>query len=262
MPAEAKPLFRPDILRTHLAPFQLPARVEAQRDKLRQWASLVASPRADHLKETELLPDFLTDFFQGLLGYRGPAESPERYTLSREKHVVVAGKYADAVLGDFQPGQQRFVVVVEGKGPRDPLERPHAGRPMSAVDQAYRYAINLPCDWIIVTSKRQTRLYYKGADHWTYERFDTDKLANDDAALRRFVFLLGAERVLPERGPCHLDTLRAASDQIGRELTREYYKRYASMRREKFPRARALLGHAPSRSSASPYARRRTFVWL
>jgi hypothetical protein len=234
MPAEAKPLFRPDILRTYLAPFALPARVEALRDKLRQWADLLGSARADHLKETELLPDFLTDFFQGLLGYQGPAESPNRYTLSREKHVVVAGKYADAVLGDFQPGQQRFVVVVEGKGPRDPLERPHAGRAMSAVDQAYRYAINLPCDWIIVTSMRQTRLYYKGADQWTYERFDTDKLATDDAALRRFVFLLGAERVLLERGPCHLDTLRAASHQIGRELTREYYERYANMRREAF----------------------------
>jgi hypothetical protein len=29
---------------------------------------------------------------------------------------------------------------------------------MSAVDQAYRYAINFPCDWIIVTSMRKTRL--------------------------------------------------------------------------------------------------------
>lgn len=26
------------------------------------------------------------------------------------------------------------------------------------------YAINLPCDWIIVPSMRQTRLYFKGRD--------------------------------------------------------------------------------------------------
>ena len=55
---------------------------------------------------------------------------------------------------------------------KDPLDRPFAGRRMSAVDQGYRYAINLPCDWIIVTSIRQTRLYYKGADQHTFERFE------------------------------------------------------------------------------------------
>ena len=86
------------------------------------------------------------------------------------------GKFADAVLGDFN-GQQRYIVAVEGKGPRDPLDRPYAGRRMSAVDQGYRYAINLPCDWIIVTSIRQTRLYHKGSDQQTYERFDTEQLA-------------------------------------------------------------------------------------
>jgi len=72
---------------------------------------------------------------------------------------------------------------------------------MSAVDQGYRYAINLPCDWIIVTSIRQTRLYYKGADQKTYERFETERLAAEDALLKRFLFLLaaglwGAYRVL------------------------------------------------------------------
>jgi hypothetical protein len=33
-------------------------------------------------------------------------------------------------------------------------------RRMSAVDQAYRYAINLPCDEIIVTSMRRKRAAY------------------------------------------------------------------------------------------------------
>src|SRR2546422_8122772 len=79
--------------------------------------------------------------------------------------------------------KNQFIVALEGKGARDPLDRPFAGRRMSAVDQAYRYAINLPCDWIIVTSMRETRLYYKSADQLTYERFETDKLANDVAAL-------------------------------------------------------------------------------
>jgi hypothetical protein len=130
MPVEAKPLFRPDVLRTHLSAFPLPAVDSA---KLTHWASEISSGRVDRFGEQEILPHFLADFFVGLLGYTGPA-GQERYTIGFERFVEVDGKYADAVLGDFN-GQQRYVVAVEGKGPRDPLDRPYAGRRMSAVDQ-------------------------------------------------------------------------------------------------------------------------------
>ena len=69
MPAEAKPLFRPDVLRAHLAAFSLPASVDASRPKLAHWADLLSSDNARALKEQEILPDFLTDFFCELLGY-------------------------------------------------------------------------------------------------------------------------------------------------------------------------------------------------
>jgi len=48
------------------------------------------------------------------------------------------------VLHRFQKDKEQFVAAVERKVARDPLDRPFAGRRMSAVDQAYRYAINLP----------------------------------------------------------------------------------------------------------------------
>jgi hypothetical protein len=233
LPVEAKPLFRPDVLRSHVAAFELPDHVAAYRPKLAQWADLLSSSRIDSLKEQEILPDFLTAFFNGLLGYSGPAEGGDRYTLSRERHVEVDGKFADAVLGQFN-GSPKFVVAVEGKGPKDPLDRTYAGRKMSAVDQGYKYAINLPCDWIIVTSIRQTRLYHKGSDQQTYERFDTEELAGHDAALRRFVFLLGAERVVPADGQCHFYSLLAESEKVGRDLTKEFYVRYADMRQDAF----------------------------
>ena len=133
-------------------------------------------------------------------------------------------------------GTDKFIVALEGKGPKDPLDRPFAGRRMSAVDQGYRYAINLPCDWIIVTSIRQTRLYCKGTDQQTYERFDTEQLAESDALLKRFVFLLGAARVVPETGRCHFYELLAESERVGKELTKEFYLRYADMRQDAFQR--------------------------
>ncbi len=233
LPVEAKPLFRPDVIRSHLAAFSLPDCIEPLRRQLADWASLLDTGRAKNFKEQELLPDFLTLYFYGVLGYTGPADNPNRYTISREHHVQVDGKFADAVLGEFN-GTPKYAVALEGKGPKDPLDRPFGGRRMSAVDQAYRYAINLPCDWVIVTSIRQIRLYYKGCDQYTYELFDTERLADDENHLKRFVFLLGAERVVPSAGPCHLDSLWGESEKVGRELTKEFYLRYADMRQDAF----------------------------
>ena len=229
MAVESKPLFHPEVLRQQVRAFDLPEQTDAWQPKLQHWADLIASGRADHLKETALLPDSLTDIFCGLLGYTGPAATADTYTLSRERHVEVDGKFADAVLGRFQKDTAQFTAVVEGKGTRDPLDRPFAGRRMSAVDQAYRYAINLPCDWIIVTSMRETRLYYKGAHQQAYERFETVRLAADEALLKRFVFLLGAERVVPLHRECHLYELLRASETVGRTLTNQFYALYAGI---------------------------------
>jgi Eco57I restriction-modification methylase/Putative RNA methylase family UPF0020 len=240
MPVEAKPLFRPDVLRSHLSGFQLPAIDSA---KLNHWASEITSGRVDRFGEQEILPHFLNDFFIGILGYSGPA-GQDRYTIGFERYVEVEGEYADAVLGDFN-GQQRFVVAVEGKGPRDPLDRPYAGRRMSAVDQGYRYAINLPCDWIIVTSIRQIRLYHKGSDQQTYELFDTEQLAVNEAALRRFLFLLGSDRVVPASGECHFYDLLTESEQVGRELTKVFYVNYANMRQDAFEQLSADNSEVP-----------------
>jgi hypothetical protein len=46
-----------------------PEQSSAWQPKLLHWADLITSGRADALKESELLPDFLTDIFGGLLGY-------------------------------------------------------------------------------------------------------------------------------------------------------------------------------------------------
>ena len=256
MPVEAKPLFRPDVLRPHLQAFVWPTNLAESKASLARWAGMLATGRADKFKEQELLPDFLTDVFCQVLGYMRPVDNPERFTISPEKHVPIDGKYADAVLGNFYGGSRQtsstseqspdqFVVALEGKGPLDPLDRPFAGRKMSAVDQGYRYAINLPCDWIIVTSMRQTRLYFKGADQHTYERFDTEKLAADDALLKKFLFLLGADRVVPEKGRCHLYPLLASSEKVGKELTKDFYFRYAELRQNAFEQ---LCGENPETS--------------
>lgn len=240
MAVESKPLFHPEVIRQHLRMFTMPESVAASLPKLQEWAALISSGRADKQKESELLSEFFIDIFCNLLGYTTPVSGGDHYTFSQQTHVVVDGQKADAVLGRFSEGKQEYIVAIEGKGPRDPLEIPFAGRKMSAVDQCYRYAINLPCDWILVTSMRETRIYYKGTNQQTYERFDTVRLAEDPALLKRFVFLLGARRVVPESGPCHFHELLAKSETVGRELTNKFYSTYAHLRQTVFHRLRSL----------------------
>lgn len=234
MPVEAKPLFRPDALRPYLASFNLPYNIGEIKTIFSRWSTMLSSGRADKFKEQELLPDFITDVFCSALGYVRPADNPDRFTISREKHVQVDGKFADAVIGNFRPSHEEFIVALEGKGPLDPLDRPFAGRKMSAVDQGYRYAINLKCDWIIVTSMRQIRLYFKGADQYTFERFEIERLASDESQLKRFLFILGAQRVVPDVGKSHLFSLLTSSEKVGKELTKDFYFRYAEMRQNAF----------------------------
>ena len=138
MAMESKPLFHPEVLRRQVRSFDLPDRVAEWMPRLRHWADLIASGRADTFKETELLPDFLSDIFCGLLGYTGPAGAAQTFTLSRERHVEVDGQVADAVLGRFEESRETLIAVVEGKSTRDPLDRPFAGRRMSAVDRGNR----------------------------------------------------------------------------------------------------------------------------
>lgn len=218
---------------------------------------MISSGRIDTFTERELLPRFLADFFYEVLGYCGPEQSPDRYTISVEKLVEVDGHYADAVIGNFHPSSHEYFIALEGKGSKDPLDRPFAGRRMSAVDQAYRYAINLPCDWIVVTSMRQTRLYHKGSDQYTYQQFNTEELATDESLLKTFVFLLGSERVAPQSGRCHLDQLLSDSVAVGREMSKEFYLRYADIRQDAFER---LKRDNPTISQHDVLARTQTIL--
>lgn len=232
MPVERRPLFRPEVIQSHLGRTDL-SLDHVARSRLRAWSDLLSPGQARKLKESELLPDWISDILYDVLGYAGPAQAEDgRHTLSREQLVQVDGKFADAVLGDFRGTEAAFLVAFEGKGPLDPLDRPHAGRRMSAVDQAYRYAINLPCDWVLVSSMREIRLYSKKTDQRTYERWLLDDLASNDEELRRFVYILGAERVVPASGSCHLYGLLEESERAGEEVTQKYYAEYAAVRRD------------------------------
>jgi hypothetical protein len=211
LPVEAKPLFRPDVLRAHLDAFSLPDRVDALRPQLADWAALLGSARVNQFKEQELLPDFLSVYFLGVLGYTGPADNPDRYTLSREHHVQVDGKFADAVLGEFYE-KPRYLVALEGKGPKDPLDRPFGGRRMSAVDQGYRYA-----------DMRQDAFEQLSRDNPGVSRHDV--LSATQKLLDRVLFCAFCE----DRGLLPVETLRKAYEHRDLYNPRPVYENFCGL---------------------------------
>jgi type I restriction-modification system DNA methylase subunit len=233
VPIQAKSLFRADVLRPKLNAFTPPADFDKHRALLKRWRDLIASAKIDKFNETAILPDFISELFQDILGYQSIADNPDRYTIRRENLVIVDGKRADAAIGIFN-GVPTFLAVLEGKGPLDPLDRPFGSRKKSAVDQGFDYAINLKCNWILVTNLKEIRLYYKGEDKGHFEQFETIRLADDEEWLKKFIFLLGADRVVRHDGSCHLPELLNDSEKIGAQVTTEYYKQFAGIRLHAF----------------------------
>ena len=246
MPVEAKPLFRPDVLRPYLRAFQLPAHVPECRPKLAHWAELIASGRADSFKEQEILPDFLTDFFCGLLGYTRPADGGERYTISRERLVEVNGKFADAVLGDFRDGKAQFVAGLGGQG----TERP-SGSSLMRGGACRR--------WTRATTTRSTcratgssspRFAKPGSISKEPTSTPTNastprNLPATTTCSRSSSSCLRRNGWCPLSGgaistPCRLHPRRPDG-----ELTKQFYLQYANMRQDAFARLRNKNPHAP-----------------
>ena len=245
MSIDGKPLFRPEAVRPKVRAFTLPP--HADQGKIAKWAKMFATKSKVKLKETEVRDEFLYDIFRDVLGYVTVSDNPAAYTFKKEQFVQADGTYADAGFGRFGTAPETPLVVLEGKGPNDPLDRPYAGRKRSAFEQALYYALNLKIDWYLVTNLRETRLYCKQADQFTFERFETQKLATDEFEWKRFVYLLGAERVIAPAGN-HLAALLVESAKIGRELTNEFYREYRQLRELTF---QALRHENPARDPSA-----------
>ena len=110
MPADIKPLFRPEAVRPKVTAFALPPAAIAGRAKLTAWAKFLDSGKANKRKETELLADFLRDVFAGILGYVPPPQ--DRYTLKKEVLVPTDQTFADAAVGHFDGDTDRSRVPI------------------------------------------------------------------------------------------------------------------------------------------------------
>ncbi|MEM6312662.1 MAG: hypothetical protein AAF743_01145 [Planctomycetota bacterium] len=106
-----------------------------------RWADLESSGKLEKLSETKLQGEFISEVFGKALGYVIPTQGQDRWTIEREQHI--AGRTADAVIGELPGDADAWRGVVELKGATVHLDRDRSnGR--TAVDQSWDYLVNTP----------------------------------------------------------------------------------------------------------------------
>ena len=184
------------------------------------WSNLLRSGLFMGVKETALEADFNRYVVQDVLGYR--SFDPAGTTTVSVKQQIGAGE-VDLALGHFAPGRANVLAPFELKGPSlKNLDAIMPGRAKTPVQQAWEYANDaVGARWVLVSNQVEVRFYAVGRGRRDYETFDLQRL-DDPVVLKRFVLLLGAERLLPGETQRLLERSLVEDKDITNALYREY----------------------------------------
>jgi hypothetical protein len=217
----AQPLFSPKLIKSRFAAQPLP---EAQRDSIQQWQDSLKGGLARE-KEESIRPAFLQRFFVDLLGYQ--LMGGLVWTLHHEKGA--ASGSADAALGTFTNEQRQVVAPFELKGPKTAnLDALMSGRHKSPVQQAWKYAMDLPgSQFVLVSNCVEVRLYALGHGRAAYERWLVSELLQPEH-YASFCGLLKADNLLSGATAALLKD-NAAQE---RDITQALYTDYKTLRQD------------------------------
>ena len=208
----------------------------ARLKKLTPWATPAQKARGGGTtKETGLEAGFITDVFRDILGYPTIADGGEPSLFPKQKSGDDTS-FPDAILGFDRGGGVLARVVVELKSPGTDFEKKQPGMGVSPVEQAFAYAPKNPgCRWIILTDFVELRLYNRLVQR-EYERFSIADLADptDEAAFKKFYFLLSKDRLIAREGKSPVDELYERGRERIKRISNEFYKTYKHLRSNLF----------------------------
>ncbi|HEX8203300.1 MAG TPA: Eco57I restriction-modification methylase domain-containing protein, partial [Isosphaeraceae bacterium] len=254
LPASARPLFLPDLVRQAAQAKQIDApRRDRARAAFRKWSDDLRAGVLHAQTETQVEQDF-TKVLLAALGYTTSADVPtgSAWTMTPKWPVPGAG-IVDVALGHFHGDEAgartgRPLVMVELKGAGTDLDRKQA-RALSPVQQAWDYlSSSETAQWAIVSNFVEVRLYSRSRSKNHVHRVLLEGLDDPDAFAAFYaVFhadgLLGtgaltftAARLLEETG--------ARQEAVGEELYRFYAENRAALIRELQDRGVADLDRA------------------
>jgi type I restriction-modification system DNA methylase subunit len=234
-------IFNRDILNRYLDNFQ-PSSISDYAQKhseILKWKKAVDEGRFHKTKETSIQGRFLSAVFDKVLGYTS-IESAEEWNQHAEYKSVLDSSQADCGLGFFSADVKIVRAVMELKDANTNLDKKqNRDNHLSPVEQAFQYAHKngSNCGWVIVSNFIEIRLY-KSASSLEYERFFVTDL-DDEAAFKRFYFLLCKENLISKTGKSIIDRLYDDNELARAEITNQFYNDYKTLRSDLYDALKA-----------------------
>jgi hypothetical protein len=234
-----KPLFNPRLLaesrRAHPRGLD-----EEQRGIVARWAAGAGHGTLLGQKEKPLQGQFLSEFFDRLLGYRQIVGSDAIHHMEPEtsSRAVTGYRPPDARLGWFGPTIDRTRVVLELKGPGADLDAKQGASygKLTPVEQAFGYAAKVDgCRWVIVSNFIEVRLYRTDRGQGYCQRFQVADLVDPDT-LSTFLFLLARDTLLgaDPAGESPVERLAHQTHVEEERITKAFYCFYRDLRLDLF----------------------------
>lgn len=227
-------LFNKKLLAQHLARYDFPSGQELEEIQkiLAGWQKALKDSNLDRTKETGVQGQFLTKFFETVLGYDTQTSGKAQWHLNQEPKTEVDSQEADGSLGFFTIDSNKTWAVIELKDAKTSLDKKQSGRTgkLTPVEQAFQYLNKFDgCKWAIVSNFREIRIYSKSRGQGFYEKFDIVDLTQEHE-FKRFYYVLNRRNLIDEGHTSVIDHLVADTTAQEENITKRFYEQYKEIR--------------------------------
>jgi hypothetical protein len=117
-------------LQNKITHFQFPQNEELEKIQkiINAWQVALKDHDLDKTKETSVQGDFLTRFFEYILGYKNRVSGEEEWNLEKEPKNEIDSQEPDGSLGLFRKEKRITRAVIELKDARTSLDKRQSGR--------------------------------------------------------------------------------------------------------------------------------------
>ncbi len=232
-------LFNKKLLTRSIERYEIPqGEVEKAQKLITGWQKALKDSDLNKTKETGIQGQFLSKFFETILGYVTQTSGGEEWNLIQEPKTNIDSQEADGALGFFTKDKvtDKTEAVIELKDAKTSLDKKQLGRAnkLTPVEQAFNYLNKFDrCKWVIVSNFREIRLYCKTRGMGFYEKFEILDL--DQAyEFKRFYFLLNKLNLIGGGGESLIEQLVKDTTKQEENITKQFYAHYKEIRLKVF----------------------------
>lgn len=227
-------LFNKKLLFQHIARYEFPSGQQLKdiQKILSGWQKALKNSNLDRTKETGVQGQFLSKFFETILGYNTQTSGNDLWYLNQEPKTEVDAQEADGSLGFFTKNSEKTLVVIELKDAKTSLDKKQPGKigKLTPVEQAFQYLNKFDgCKWVIVSNFREIRIYSKLRGQGFYEKFDIINLT-EEQEFKRFYYILNKHNLIDEGQKSVIDYLVEDTTTQEENITKKFYEHYKEIR--------------------------------